>query len=155
MDNLKQVQCFFKSVPSSIGYAAANLLPLLILIPLVDRVLYVCLNGWKWFSMLGRIGIGKAFILLSITCALIVEISRQSSLHDTLQQADGTIIINAIRFHTEQTDSLHVAADMSAYWVWPQYILFSFAELFCNITGKCDGLIGNNILVPVAVHALS
>ena len=132
----KQINCSMQDLPPVVGNMIADLLPLLILIPLFDRVVYVCLNGWKWFSMLGRIGIGKIFLLLSVTCALVLEIFRQHSLSVQLGRANGTIAINAIRFHTDQADSLYVASDISLYSLWPQYILFSFAELFCNITGK-------------------
>ena len=88
--------------------------------------------------MLGRIAIGKIFILLSVICALVLEVLRQRSFSEELGQANSTITINAIRFHTDQADTLHVASDLSIYWVWPQYILFSFAELFCNITGTSE-----------------
>ena len=86
--------------------------------------------------MLGRIGIGKVFLLLSVICALVLEIFRQRTLSEQLGRANGTITISAVRFHTDQADNLYVASDISVYSVWPQYILFSFAELFCNITGK-------------------
>lgn len=86
--------------------------------------------------MLGRIGIGKIFIIVSTACALLVEVLRVTSFKEEAGRSEGGMLqINAVLFHTEQVDSLHVASDISVMWVWPQYIFFSIAELFCNITG--------------------
>ena len=86
--------------------------------------------------MLGRIGIGKMFILMSVTCALAVEVAREASFRNEIVTPKNSIMVNAVRFHTEQADSVHIATDISAFWLCPQYIFFAFAELFCNITGK-------------------
>ena len=125
------VHCQKLSIPPPIGLALSNLFLLVLLIPLFDRVIYICLSGWKWLSMLGRIAIGKLFILATICMALVVEIVRR----DYHSQNEDTITVNSFSFHTISSTTLKLASPVTVMLLMPQYWLFAFAELFCNITG--------------------
>lgn len=127
-----QIECQLWKIPPSLWIVITNFVPTLILIPLVDRILYVCFR----FSMLKRITVGEVFLFLSIAVAIGVEVARQRLLWSDFNNKNSTIVINAIPFHTESTTTLHIASPLSIFFVAPQYFLFAFAEIFCNITGE-------------------
>ena len=129
--------CQYWTIPSPVGFAVTNLVPLLVLIPLFDRFIYTCLSGWKVFSMFGRIAIGNLFLLFSIIMGLGVEVYRFSlSREMSTVIGSNTLNINVIPFHTESSLVFHVATPMSILLVLPQFFLFAFAEVFANITSE-------------------
>ena len=130
----RTVDCEFWKVPPSLWLSIANIFPILIIVPLFDRVIYPCLRGYQP-TMLKRIGLGKIFLLISIIVAIVVEIFRIRSLWQHLRE-DTSIIINAIPFHTDSSTTLHVASPLVVTLIIPQYLLFCFAEVLSNVTGE-------------------
>ena len=128
------LDCQLWKVPASLWLGIANILPILLLIPICDRLIYPCLKS----PMLRRMAAGKVFIFLSISVAITVEVLRQHQLINAFNEAkDGntSIIVNAIPFHGDTTIRFHVASPMSIGWILPQYFLFAFAEVLASITG--------------------
>lgn len=129
------IMCQRWTVAPSLWLGLANIVPVLILIPICDRLVYPCIR----FAMLKRMAAGKLFLFLSIVVAIAVEAVRHNQLASHLQ--NGTFLtLNAIPFHTGTTTRLHVASPMSILWIMPQYFLFAFAEVLANITGKTNTL---------------
>ena len=112
--------------------ALVTFVPILILILLVDRLLYVSCRP----KMLKRIATGNIFLFISILVAIAVEYVRIHKLgkHIELDES-STIIINAIPFHTESAATFHIASPLDIMFIAPQYFLFAFAEVFASITG--------------------
>ena len=127
------VECHEWRIPPSLWMTTTSIIPTLILIPLVDRLLYVSCRP----KMLKRIAAGKVFLLLSIVVAIPVEIVRLTQLWDQFdnEENNSTIIINAIPFHTKSSMTFHVASPLSIAFIMPQYILFGFTVVLAKITG--------------------
>ena len=130
----RTVDCQFWKLPPSLWLAIANILPVLVLVPLVDRVVYPCLAGYSP-TMLTRIAIGKVFLVMSIIVATGIEWYRIKALADQLN-SEESLVINAIPFHTGSSTTLHVAPPVAIELIMPQYLLFAIADVLCNITGK-------------------
>ena len=130
----RDVECRLWSIPPSIWLTIANLIPVLLLIPLLDRIIYPILGGHSP-TMLMRIGIGKVFLLLSIIVAIGVESHRVIQLTESIRHNDS-VIISAIPFHTGSSTTFHVASPAPIYLIIPQFLFFAFAEVLSNITGK-------------------
>ena len=120
------------SVPG-ILFGASNLFPLLLFVPIYDRLIYMFLSGWRWFSMLSRIAVGNLFIVASIVSATAIEGVRMHKLWDVMRHNE-TVTVNALNFHKDIT-SYYVSSPLPALYLAIPYVLFSFAELFSNITG--------------------
>ena len=129
----REVECRFWNIPPSMWLTIANLIPVLLLIPLMDRIIYPFLGG-RSPTMLMRIGIGKLFLLLSIIIAIGVESHRVFTLGQSFR-ANDSVIISAIPFHTGSSTTLHVASPVPIQLIIPQFLFFAFAEVLSNITG--------------------
>ena len=127
----RTIECRLWNFLPSVWIALTNVLPVLILIPLVDRLLYVSCR----LKMLKRITIGKVFLLASILVAIAVEVVRFQRLLGHFEAQNSTIVINAIPFHTKSATTFHNASPLSILWITPQYTLFAFAGVFGRITG--------------------
>ena len=126
------IECHKWTIPPSIWMAVATFVPILMLIPLVDRLLYVSCQP----KMLKRIAAGKLFLLLSILVAIAVEVVRMEQMWAQFGGGGNiTVVINAIPFHTESATSFHLASPLSIFYIMPQYVLFAFTEVLANITG--------------------
>jgi hypothetical protein len=126
------VECHKWNIPPSFWMASASFIPILALIPLVDRLFYVSCRP----KMLKRIAAGNIFLLLSILVAVPVEIARMEKLLDQFTPGgNSTVVINAIPFHTASTTKFHLASPLSIAFIMPQYILFGFTKVFAKITG--------------------
>lgn len=131
-DNITQhMECHMWNVPPSLWIVLTNFVPILFLIPLVDRILYVSFRP----KMLKRIAVGKFFLLLSILVAIVVEIVRLHELWEHFERESSIIVINAIPFHTKSATTFHTASPLSILWITPQYLLFAFAEIFASVSG--------------------
>ena len=128
------IECQKWTVPPSLWMALTTYVPLLILIPLLDRLCYVSCRP----KMLKRIAIGKIFLLTSILVAIAVEIVRFNRMWEQFEKSESTIVVNAIPLHTESSTTFHVASPLSILCLTPQYCLFAFAEVFASITGKLE-----------------
>ncbi len=133
--NNRNMDCHFWKVSPAVWLAFANIIPVLVLLPLLDRLIYPCFVGHAP-SMLTRIAIGKVFLLLSIAVAIGLETYRTHELFDVLADKNGTIVINAIPFHTGSSTTLHVASPVSINHIVPQYLLFAFADVLSSVTGE-------------------
>lgn len=128
-----QIECqLWNNMPPSLWMGLTNVAPILILIPLVDRILYVCYRP----SMLKRMAVGKAFLFVSLLVAIGVEAARVNVLWNHFSTKNSTIVINAIPFHTKSTITFHIASPLYIFWIAPQYFLFVFAEILGKITGE-------------------
>ena len=127
----RRIECQLWKVVPSLWLALANIVPVLILIPIFDRLVYVCFR----IKMFKRMAIGKFFLFISIVVAIAVEGVRHRKLSDHFAMPNSTIVINAIPFHTESTATFHTASPLSIFWITPQYFVFAFAEVLASITG--------------------
>ena len=133
----RTVNCQFWKVTPAIWIGIANIAPLLIIVPLFDRLIYPSLARHSP-PMLARIGVGKLFLLASIIIAIGIESFRNNELGDHILADNGTksLVLNAIPFHTGSSTTLHVASPVSIALIIPQYLLFAFAEVLSNVTGQ-------------------
>ncbi|KGL85315.1 Solute carrier family 15 member 3, partial [Tinamus guttatus] len=102
----------------------ANVVVLLALVPLKDRVIDPFLVRWKLLpSALKRMALGMLFGLASILTAGVLERERLQYVHhnQTVSQHIGK-------------DS-YVAASLPIWWQIPQYLLIGISELFVSIPG--------------------
>lgn len=127
------VTCKQAQVLPSLLFGIANLLPLLLVIPVFDRFVYTCLNGWKWFSMLARMAAGNFFIIASLFSAAVIEYVRIKQLVKGIT-IEGNVTINTIAYH-EDVSLYNLASPMTQLYIIVPYLFFMFAELLCNITG--------------------
>ena len=101
--------------------AIFEIVTVLVLIPLIDRVVYPGLRrvGFN-FTPLRRIGVGLIFAAGSVALAGIIEIERKN--HGRVQQNVFNTTINA--------------STMSVFYQVPQYILQGASEALVSVTGK-------------------
>ncbi|XP_077995532.1 solute carrier family 15 member 4-like [Glandiceps talaboti] len=101
-----------------------DIILLLILIPIMDRCVYPCLErrGYN-LSMLKRIAIGMVFSVCAMVCAGIVEIERRRCLENN---GNWTEYISGTQYH---------AANMWIFWQIPQYALIGVSEVFASVAG--------------------
>ena len=106
-----------------------NIVAVLLLIPLLDRIIYpLCLALTP--GMFSRIGIGMFASFASISCALIVEAIRYSTLKS--QPSQSTLEVNI--FATLKNGV--VSAPISVGVMAPQYVFQALAECLALITSK-------------------
>jgi len=100
----------------------ANIIIILILVPILDRCIYPCLNSplsCCRFGMLKKIGVGYFFLALAMVVAGLVEVWRKSTTtFDIASTCDSTVYIS----------------DLSVLWQIPQYLLVGTSEVFASIT---------------------
>ncbi|GFW50345.1 hypothetical protein TNCV_4697601 [Trichonephila clavipes] len=101
-----------------------NVLFLIIFIPLMNHVIYPCLDkrGIQ-ISIFTRMAIGMACATLSMIMAGCLEICRLHFIHE------GRIVNQTIE-HT-----VYVAADLPILWQIPQYSLIGISEVFTSVSG--------------------
>lgn len=117
-------------------FGAANLLPLLLIVPFYDRIIYTWLSGWKWFSMLTRMALGNLFIVASIFAVIAIETARVVLLSETLKGNETVpVLMNAISFRQGVT-AFEVASPLTVTYLSIPFLFFVFAEILSNITGK-------------------
>ena len=105
-----------------------NVAAVLLLIPLLDRIIYpLCCSLTP--GMFSRIGIGMFTNFASITCALIVEAVRYTTLNS--QASNSTLEVNIFA-----QGSPVVAAPVPIGVMTPQYVFQAVAECLALITSK-------------------
>jgi len=95
----------------------ADIVIILLLVPLMDRVVYPMLKGR--LTMLRKVGAGFAVLALAMIVAGLVEIWRKST--RTLSE-------------TSTCDSSVFVSELSVLWQIPQYTLVGVSEVFASIT---------------------
>ena len=104
-----------------------NVVVILLIIPMLDRVIYaLCCPLTP--GMFSRIGIGMFASFISISCALIVEAVRYSTLSS--QPSNSTLEVNI--FSKEGVVSAPISVGVMA----PQYVFQGVAECLALITSK-------------------
>ena len=107
-----------------------NVAAVLLLIPLLDRVIYpLCCSLIP--GMFSRIRIGMFASFISITCALIVEAVRNTTLKS--QTSNSTLKVNI--FTGSEEDGV-IAAPIPVGVMAPQYVFQAVAECLALITSK-------------------
>ncbi|XP_071944057.1 solute carrier family 15 member 4-like [Antedon mediterranea] len=102
-----------------------NVITVLLLIPLMERVIYPFLDKRNiHISLLKRIIIGMIFIMLAVICAGVLEIYRLRNVHDRKNVWVQTI-------GTTQ----YYAAHLWIFWQILQYALIGISEVFTSIAG--------------------
>ncbi|XP_060084812.1 solute carrier family 15 member 4-like [Ylistrum balloti] len=106
----------------------------ILLIPLVDRVLYPKLAQWgRPITMVTRIYVGMFFACIAVVLAGVVENQRLKQIyvcdHDGQQFCRNFTITQIIG------NSSYDAADMSVFWQVPQYALIGVSEVFACVAG--------------------
>ena len=102
--------------------AIFEIVTVLVLIPLIDRVVYPGLRRVGFdFTPLRRIGVGLIFAAGSVALAGIIEIERKKD-YGRVQQNVFNTTINA--------------STMSVFYQVPQYILQGASEALVSVTGK-------------------
>ena len=99
-----------------------DIVSVLSLIPLMDRVIYpALLHCGINFTPLRRIGVGMLFAVASVCVAGVVEIERKRS-GSFFTQTAFNVTTNA--------------SSMSIFYQVPQFILIGTSEVFTSITGR-------------------
>ena len=98
---------------------------ILLTVPLMDGVVYPLFErrGWVRLTQLRRIGIGFVLAICALVVAALVEQRRLALLRD------GKVVENVI------SGKHYKAADMSVFYLVPQYALMGLSEVFASITG--------------------
>ncbi|XP_033612476.1 solute carrier family 15 member 3 [Fukomys damarensis] len=102
----------------------ANVVAVLILVPLKDRLLDPLLLRFGLLpSALRKMALGMLFSLTSVVAAGVLEMERLRYVHrnETVPQVIGK--------------DLHWAAPLSIWWQTPQYLLIGISEIFASIPG--------------------
>ncbi|XP_076446914.1 solute carrier family 15 member 4-like [Babylonia areolata] len=111
-------------IPAS-GLNAFNTIIIIILIPIVDRGLYPCMEKiGRPLSHLQRIGIGFVLASLSMVVAGVVEIARK----DRMEEPGGTLT-------QDLGGEKFIASSMSVFVQVPQFALVGASEVFASICG--------------------
>ena len=100
----------------------ADIIIILILVPIMDRFIYPFINGPNGcckFGMLKKIGVGYFILALAMIVSGLIEVWRKESL---------TLNI------TSTCDSSVYISDLSVLWQIPQYLLVGVSEVFASIT---------------------
>ena len=103
--------------------AIFEIVTVLVLIPLIDRVVYPGLRrvGFN-FTPLRRIGVGLIFAACSVALAGFIEIERKEKFGRVTQ----TVFNRTVN-----------ASNMSVFYQVPQYILQGTSEALVSTTGVC------------------
>ena len=100
----------------------ADIIIILILVPIMDRFIYPFINGPNGccrFGMLKKIGVGYFILAIAMIVAGLIEIWRKSSqTFDIRSTCDSTVFIS----------------DLNVLWQIPQYLLVGTSEVFASIT---------------------
>ena len=117
---------------TSLPAASLNLfenIPLLVLIPFIDRVVYPGLHHLGFnLTPLRRIGVGLLFAAGSVALGGIIEMERKHVL-----QTNGT-------FKQDLFNKTVNASTMSVFYQVPQYILQGASEVLVGVTGNSPHL---------------
>ena len=100
----------------------ADIIIILILVPLLDRWIYPWVNGPTGcckFGMLKKIGAGYFILAVAMVVAGLVEIWRKAT--PTLDE-------------TSTCDDAVYISDLNVLWQIPQYLLVGVSEVFASIT---------------------
>ena len=111
---------------------------IMILIPILDRIFYptVCC---QWVAtMFNRITAGICFSMLSILCALVLDVWR----YKVSNTGEGHVSsVNTVK-HVFEYDSssnnstYYVASKISIFYIVPQFVFQGVAEAFSLVTSK-------------------
>lgn len=114
-------------------------LVIIILIPILDRLFYPTVYCHLMATMFNRITAGMCFSLLSILCALILEVCRKLSVKDTVKQVNTLVEFSGQRANSDPT-LYHVASNISVFTIVPQFVFQGVAGALSLVTGKfqCD-----------------
>ncbi|XP_033747307.1 solute carrier family 15 member 4-like [Pecten maximus] len=105
-----------------------------ILIPLVDRVLYPLLaRRGHPITMVTRITLGMFFACLAVLVAGVVENQRLKRIY--LCDRDGQQFCKNFTIIQKIDNSSYNAADMNVFWQIPQYALIGVSEVFACVAG--------------------
>ena len=117
---------------ASLPAASLNLfenIPLLVLIPFIDRVVYPGLRRLGFnLTPLRRIGVGLLFAAGSVVLGGIIEMERKHVLH-----TNGM-------FEQDLFDKTVNASTMSVFYQVPQYVLQGASEVLVGVTGNSPHL---------------
>ncbi|OWF48094.1 solute carrier family 15 member 4-like [Mizuhopecten yessoensis] len=106
----------------------------ILLIPLVDRVLYPYLaRRGRPITMVTRISIGMVFACLAVLLAGVVENQRLK--HIYLCDHDGQQFCTNFTIQQKIGNENFDAANMTVFWQIPQYALIGVSEVFTCVAG--------------------
>lgn len=110
-------------------------LVIIILIPILDRIFYPTVFCQWMATMFNKITIGMCFSMLSILCALALEVGQYLSENIPVKE------VNTLKeFPTQSiagSPTLYfVASDINVFTIVPQFIFQGVAEAFSLVSGK-------------------
>ena len=110
-------------------------LVIMILIPILDRLFYPTVFCQWVATMFNRITVGMYFSILSILCALALEVWRHVSEGETVKE------VNILKEFSgpsvgNNADLYFVASDINVFTIVPQFVFQGVAEVFSLVTGK-------------------
>ena len=114
---------------------AISTLVVMIIIPLLDRLFYPTAFCQWMATMFSRITAGMCFSMLSILCALALEVWRYFSQSKTVETLN-TVAEFSGRHVTGGPSLYFVASDISVFAIIPQFVFEGISEAFALVTGK-------------------
>ena len=113
---------------------AISTLVIIILIPILDRLFYPTVFCQLMATMFNRITAGMCFSMLSILCALALEVWRKVSEGETVKEVNTLIEFSGPSI-AGNTSLYYVASDISVFAIVPQFVFQGIAEVFSLVTG--------------------
>ena len=114
---------------------AISTLTVMIFIPILDRLFYPTAFCQWMATMFSRITAGMCFSMLSVLCALVLEVWRYLNEGKAVTQVNTVMEFSG--HHVGHDLSLYyVASDISVFAIVPQFVVEGVAEAFALVTGK-------------------
>ena len=108
---------------------------IIILIPILDRLFYPTVFCQWVATMFNRITLGMCFSMVSILCALALEVWRRISEDETVTEVNTLKEFSGPSVGDNAT-LYYVASDISVFTIVPQFVFQGIAEVFSLVTSK-------------------
>ena len=113
-------------------------LVIMILIPILDRIFYPTVFCQWMATMFSRITVGICFSMLSILCALALEVWRYKVSETGKGQVSSINTVDYVfDYDNSSSDSTYyVASTISVFFITPQFVFQGVAEALALVTSK-------------------
>ena len=141
---------------------AISTLTVMIVIPLLDRLFYPTAFCQWTATMFSRITAGMCFSLLSVLCALALEVWRYNIAEKKNSAQEVNTLPEFFGPPVAGNPSLYfIASDVSIFAIIPQFVVEGVSEAFALVTGKSSVItyvcmrtikINNYLVSKLVVH---